>query len=487
MQKDFEKSMDENQLKKMKDIFGKKKGDNDADEDTESAKEKAEKMTTEAFEKVKARAEHMAKNVTEKVSRTKIDSDQSDDDNTQTDTAANAWKKQMKSKYDTMFESASNTKEQLSDKLNQTKEDLGKKAQTFAQHEKVQETMKEGRRVKDKAEKETKKIWEERVERTNFFTQLQQKVSESEILDGWGDAAKELIGKNKNRRKVVQLHTTEPKPMHAEAEGEMAETGSAIMNVSQPKSSWQRITESIRETPLISDMLKSAAAVNKEFAQSDAGKAATKAKNSFSDTAFDLREKWETSQNPWVYRISGWSDALFAETEIGNAVREVKRFDPGFDIHVFLQDLEDDTLATLINCYATADNDTLRNILSEAAYAQVYASFKQRAAAGLTMDPTIIDIKEPALVFAKCQEKEAPLFLVSVPVQQVHCIYDRDGAVAEGAPDKVYTNVYMFALQQQVDEFNSEIPWKVREVMMMMDIYEVDGKKKAPEENANAE
>lgn len=35
----------------------------------------------------------------------------------------------------------------------------------------------------------------------------------------------------------------------------------------------------------------------------------------------DIQERWETSQNPWVYRAQGVIDSVFAETEIGSAIR----------------------------------------------------------------------------------------------------------------------------------------------------------------------
>ena len=39
----------------------------------------------------------------------------------------------------------------------------------------------------------------------------------------------------------------------------------------------------------------------------------------------DAREVWETSQNPYIYQMASAYDAVFAETEEGQAIKELRR------------------------------------------------------------------------------------------------------------------------------------------------------------------
>ena len=48
-------------------------------------------------------------------------------------------------------------------------------------------------------------------------------------------------------------------------------------------------------------------------------------RNTASDIGEDAREAWETSQNPWVYRISSVYDTLTAPDEFAIGVTELRR------------------------------------------------------------------------------------------------------------------------------------------------------------------
>ena len=79
----------------------------------------------------------------------------------------------------------------------------------------------------------------------------------------------------------------------------------------------EKIAEQLQDTPIIQGILGQA----KKAAKSDVGKKAKEAQNKINDTADEAHEFWETSQNPWVYRVSNIYDGLFGETEMSTAVR----------------------------------------------------------------------------------------------------------------------------------------------------------------------
>ena len=102
-------------------------------------------------------------------------------------------------------------------------------------------------------------------------------------------------------------------------------------------STWERIRERMRRTPLISDILGAAGKAGAQFQQSSAGQNAAKARDRVEDFTEDFRERWETSQNPWVYSLASAWDGITAETEEAACVKEMRRLDPSWDEWQFLQ------------------------------------------------------------------------------------------------------------------------------------------------------
>src|SRR5690606_12753905 len=87
----------------------------------------------------------------------------------------------------------------------------------------------------------------------------------------------------------------------------------AVVNVEQKTGAWEQFSEGLRSTPLLKGIL---------------GLGETKAAKKFTDAAEDARETWETSQNPLIYNLHGVWDSMFAETEMGEAIREFRKMDP---------------------------------------------------------------------------------------------------------------------------------------------------------------
>ena len=85
-----------------------------------------------------------------------------------------------------------------------------------------------------------------------------------------------------------------------------------------------------REAPIIQGILNAA----KQAAKTDAGKkvhqTTKQVKDKISDAQEEVLEVWETSQNPWVYRLSSIYDGLFGETPMGVAIKEIRRAEPDF-------------------------------------------------------------------------------------------------------------------------------------------------------------
>jgi hypothetical protein len=64
-------------------------------------------------------------------------------------------------------------------------------------------------------------------------------------------------------------------------------------------------------------------------------------------------------------------DATFAETEMSQCITEVRRLDPEFNLHLWLDEMKDDTIPHVIQSYLRMDDESLLEHLSEGAMAQV--------------------------------------------------------------------------------------------------------------------
>ena len=67
---------------------------------------------------------------------------------------------------------------------------------------------------------------------------------------------------------------------------------------------------------------------------------APKAREKISNISEDAREAWETSQNPWVYRISSVYHTITAESESGMTEIELRELDSYFSLEKLKNDVE---------------------------------------------------------------------------------------------------------------------------------------------------
>src|SRR5690606_4962258 len=124
----------------------------------------------------------------------------------------------------------------------------------------------------------------------------------------------------------------------------------------------------------------------------------TKAAQRITSAAEDAREAWETSQHPLVYKVQSVWDSMFAETEMGEAIREFRKIDPDFTMEGFVQEMEEEVIPVVLGAFLKGDTATLKNYLSEGAFAAVKAAIDQRVQAGRKMDPNILNIQHTQVV-----------------------------------------------------------------------------------------
>ena len=79
------------------------------------------------------------------------------------------------------------------------------------------------------------------------------------------------------------------------------------------------------------------------------------------------------------------------------------------------------------------------------------------------MDPNILHIEEAVLEAAKVIDKIGPTFVVRTMAHQINCVRNKDGEVTEGSPTEIRSVIYYMAFQQEIDEEEYEMLWKIME------------------------
>lgn len=137
------------------------------------------------------------------------------------------------------------------------------------------------------------------------------------------------------------------------------------------------------------------------------------AKRKLDDIGEDAREAWETSQNPWVYRLSSVYDTLTAESEFALATKELNRLDPDFTLEQFKMDLMDTTIPEIMDYFLSGNIKQLKAWLGEAVYNKLSAEIRIRKQEGLIVDPNILSFDNSEILACQVSARRvAALYLI---------------------------------------------------------------------------
>lgn len=119
---------------------------------------------------------------------------------------------------------------------------------------------------------------------------------------------------------------------------------------------------------------------------------AKKAKQKMDHLSEDAREAWETSQNPWVYRMSSVYDTLTAEHEYTVAVRELRKLDPDFTLEEWKEDVVEHELPIIMKWFLEGKINQLKPWLGEAVFNRIAAEITARKQEGVQIDTHVLAI-----------------------------------------------------------------------------------------------
>lgn len=220
--------------------------------------------------------------------------------------------------------------------------------------------------------------------------------------------------------------------------------------VEERKGAWEQFGSRLRDTPLIKGIF---------------GLGDTQAAKKLSDAAEDAREAWETSQNPLVYRAHSLWSSMFAENEIGETVRELRKRNPDFTLESFMKSMEEETIPTVLGAFLRGDVKTLQTRCGEGSLNALKGAIDERKKAGRVMDTNILAIQNSTIAAAKVVDKMGPLVVVQFMAQQIDALYDLEGKVVEGDDNRVAAVFYAFAMTYEAPEAKPDAApeWVVKE------------------------
>lgn len=225
-----------------------------------------------------------------------------------------------------------------------------------------------------------------------------------------GTAWQELI--SSSDRKSINKKIT---PV-ATAEGEKPYDGPVdilVIDPSEHLTAWERMQRRLTEAPVIQDVLQR----TEEFYESSG---ARKVKERVDEVREDAREAWETSQNPWVYRISSVYDTLTAETPESIAVKELRQLDPNFTLEDWRQDVVEHTLPRLMKWFLEGRINQLKDWFAEGVFKRIAAEITARKQEGVEIDTHVLGIMNSEILAVEVSELTGKKFCV-----ECLCVADR--------------------------------------------------------------
>jgi len=287
------------------------------------------------------------------------------------------------------------------------------------------------------------------------------------LSETWG----ELINSNQPKdvnKKIDDWHTSRPGNVDDD-DNEAADkyegtTAVMIIDESENLNAYERIQKRLSEAPLIQDIFKAAEEVYDKSG-------AAQAREKMSHVAEDAREAWETSQNPWVYRVSSVYDTITAESESAMAERELRELDPHFSLEDWKRGLAEVTLPRIMALFLEGRIKELKPTLGEAVYNRLAAESRARKKEGVYIDTNVLGINNSQVdivsITPDAVNKGSPIITVHFMCQQINCVRKKEtGEIVEGAEDDIRAYSYIVAMQREYDEEKGELNWKIMDLML---------------------
>jgi import inner membrane translocase subunit TIM44 len=189
--------------------------------------------------------------------------------------------------------------------------------------------------------------------------------------------------------------------------------------------------------------------------------------NKSQEIAEDVREKWETSDNPIVHKIQDMNERIFEETGSASTYKEIRRRDPSFSLPDFVSEIQE-AIRPVLNAYSKGDAKTLKKYCSKELIERCTAEHRAFTSQGYFFDHKLLHVSEVDIQETKMMGT-TPVIIVRFQTQEIFCVRDQDGKIKEGGQDTIHTVYYDWAMQQvdaaELGEDAIYPIWRLREML----------------------
>jgi mitochondrial import inner membrane translocase subunit TIM44 len=232
----------------------------------------------------------------------------------------------------------------------------------------------------------------------------------TELSSTWQELVQS--GERKSINKKIVIHPTET------AGGDAPYTGPVDIMVIDPElhlTAWERMQKRLASAPIIQNILEKTEEIYEKSG-------AAKVKERVDHLREDAREAWETSQNPWVYRLSSVYDTVTAESPETRAVKELRVLDPTFTLEDWRQDVVEHTLPIIMKWFLEGRINQLKPWLGEGVFKRMAAEMTAREREGTQIDTHVLGIMNSEIIAVEVSRtiQHSVLCTVSNPPVSTH-------------------------------------------------------------------
>ncbi|XP_047336209.1 mitochondrial import inner membrane translocase subunit TIM44-2 isoform X2 [Impatiens glandulifera] len=280
-----------------------------------------------------------------------------------------------------------------------------------------------------------------------------QKLQEANPFDlakkGYDIVKDELSGNPHKRKHIEYEPSTSPSSKNVERS-----TRTDITIVPSNQSKWSKKWDEFKDKMNAHPIMKRINGISKPVVEKS------------HDLAEDVREMWETSDNPVVHKIQDINESVFGESHTAVSVKEIRRRDPSFSLPDFVAEVQD-VIRPVLGAYIKGDVQVLKKYCCKEVIERCKAEKKAYESQGIFFDNKLLHISDVEVRETKMMG-DTPIIIVAFQTQQVYCVRDRLGAITEGGKDTIHTVYYAWAMQQipaeEVGEGAIYPIWRLREM-----------------------
>lgn len=194
--------------------------------------------------------------------------------------------------------------------------------------------------------------------------------------------------------------------------------------------------------------------------------------NPFINKLFEFKVKYDESGSPlvratrtFVDKIGDTFSSMFQTNDLSNALTEICKVDPNFDVNLFLKDCEKFVIPTILEAMCQGRIDILSDWCHEAVFNVITQPHREAEKLGLKMCSKILDLQNVELAMGKIMD-QGPVLVITFQAHQLSYVCDKKGNVVEGDADKIVQNTYVMAFCRDQDDLDPYTAWRLIDIAM---------------------